>query len=367
MVSHPLLPFGPEVPSDKEDASGPCPRTSLAGMAMKKPGQSATKTTKINPLKLGLRYAWLPVRLLAVPDQQLGRRAKLVYAVLTQVAAGNVAWPTRAEIAQKLGLGKSTRAITDALRELEECMVVEQEKILSCGLITTTKIDGKASIYQFVASSLVTDQPVDPEEILRLPADLRTAAIANSWHLSDVSDPETAFVQLPNWLLRRTELTLGAKLTYCCLAWFLFAKGRSYPMGQTVATMMGAHRASVCDWIQELRRAGLLLVENRHPTSNEYHFLKSSWMLDTDATVLEPVEPTQSGDKPTQSGDKPTQSSDKYPRNRVTIPTQSGDTNRPSSRPIRTDPRTNPLSNRPGRPDRERERASQPSLARKSG
>jgi hypothetical protein len=88
-----------------------------------------------------------------------------------------------------------------------------------------------------------------------------------------------AFV--PNWLLRRKEVTPGAKLCYARLCQFSGENNKCHPRQETLAAELGISARSVGDYLRELRHHGLL--ESERPglgRANRYFFLDHAWIYE---------------------------------------------------------------------------------------
>lgn len=85
---------------------------------------------------------------------------------------------------------------------------------------------------------------------------------------------------IPNWLLRRQELSDGAKLVYARLCQFADTEtGVAWPTLELLADECGTNRRSLIRHLQELGEAKL--VESRQrglQAPNEYRFLAHEWM-----------------------------------------------------------------------------------------
>jgi hypothetical protein len=84
---------------------------------------------------------------------------------------------------------------------------------------------------------------------------------------------------LPNWLLERPELTLGAKVTYARLAQFAGRKGVAIVRRSALATKLASSERSVGTYLTELIDAGL--IEGSRPglgQPNQYRFLDHAWL-----------------------------------------------------------------------------------------
>lgn len=84
---------------------------------------------------------------------------------------------------------------------------------------------------------------------------------------------------IPNWLLKRTELSPGAKLCYARLAQFSGKDGECFPKQVTLAEELGVTRSMVIRYLKELRVMALIERKRRGLTkSNRYFFLHHPWM-----------------------------------------------------------------------------------------
>jgi DNA-binding MarR family transcriptional regulator len=82
---------------------------------------------------------------------------------------------------------------------------------------------------------------------------------------------------IPNWLLQRTEVSVGAKLCYARLCQYAGNKGFCYPQHKIIATELGVNISSVKRHLKELVDFSLIEVE-RGKHNNKYFFLLSDWM-----------------------------------------------------------------------------------------
>src|SRR5438093_149830 len=71
------------------------------------------------------------------------------------------------------------------------------------------------------------------------------------------------FTQIPNTILRRPDLSPGAKLTYVMLLSYAWQTDRCFPGQARLARDMGSGERSVIRYLKELKEAGLLGVERR--------------------------------------------------------------------------------------------------------
>jgi hypothetical protein len=84
---------------------------------------------------------------------------------------------------------------------------------------------------------------------------------------------------LPNWLLERPELSLGAKVTYARLAQFAGRRGVAIVRRHVLAAKLASSERSVGTYLTELADNGL--IESNRPglgKPNRYRFLRHSWM-----------------------------------------------------------------------------------------
>ena len=79
------------------------------------------------------------------------------------------------------------------------------------------------------------------------------------------ADPVTrhGFTQVPNFILTKKELTVGAKLAYAMLLKYAWADDACFPGQLKLADDMGAGERSVRTYLKELETAGLLEITQR--------------------------------------------------------------------------------------------------------
>lgn len=83
----------------------------------------------------------------------------------------------------------------------------------------------------------------------------------------------------PNWLLRRTEISPGAKLCYARLCQFAGHDGECFPSQAKLASEMGAGERQVRRYLSELEDQGLIeIVQPGLNQPNRYLFLWHLWM-----------------------------------------------------------------------------------------
>lgn len=71
------------------------------------------------------------------------------------------------------------------------------------------------------------------------------------------------FTQIPNAILRRPDVTSGAKITYMALLSYAWQKDSCFPGQETLALDTGVGKRSVIRYLQELQGAGLLEIKRR--------------------------------------------------------------------------------------------------------
>jgi len=71
------------------------------------------------------------------------------------------------------------------------------------------------------------------------------------------------FTQVPNFLLTKQELSVGAKLAYAMLLKYAWGDDACFPGQVRLAEDMGAAERSVRTYLKELQSSGLLEIEQR--------------------------------------------------------------------------------------------------------
>ena len=71
------------------------------------------------------------------------------------------------------------------------------------------------------------------------------------------------FTQIPNGVLRRSDLQPGAKLTYMVLLSYAWQKNHAYPGQDSLARDMGVSERSVITYLKQLRDSGLVSIRRR--------------------------------------------------------------------------------------------------------
>ena len=106
---------------------------------------------------------------------------------------------------------------------------------------------------------------------------------------------------IPNWLLRRTEISPGAKLCYARLSQFAGRDGECFPAQVTLAAEIGAGERQLRRYLSELEEWGLIeIVQVGLNQPNRYRFLWHTWM---EEKVVK-KEPSGKGGKRTDCPDR---------------------------------------------------------------
>ena len=71
------------------------------------------------------------------------------------------------------------------------------------------------------------------------------------------------FTQVPNFILKSKDLSVGAKLTYSMLLSYAWQNDFSFPGQEKLAEDMGSGKRSVVRYIDELSKVGALTIERR--------------------------------------------------------------------------------------------------------
>lgn len=80
------------------------------------------------------------------------------------------------------------------------------------------------------------------------------------------------FTQIPNAILRRPDLSTGAKLTYMVLMSFAWQADQCFPGQEALAEAMGVTDRSVRTYVDQLVESGLVRIEKRgQGHTNVYH------------------------------------------------------------------------------------------------
>ena len=81
----------------------------------------------------------------------------------------------------------------------------------------------------------------------------------------DTRDPIIlgGFTQLPNFVLKDSKLSLGAKVTYAMFLSYAWHNEFCFPGQDKLAEHMGMSRTRVNEFVKELERAGLMEIQRR--------------------------------------------------------------------------------------------------------
>lgn len=92
----------------------------------------------------------------------------------------------------------------------------------------------------------------------------------------EAADPVTAegFTQIPNFLLRNADLSMGAKLAYSMFLSYAWGNEFCFPGQETLARDIGVARQSVNRFIGELERAGYIQVKRRGLGKTNLYIIK---------------------------------------------------------------------------------------------
>jgi hypothetical protein len=98
---------------------------------------------------------------------------------------------------------------------------------------------------------------------------------------------------IPIWLLRRNEISPGAKLCYARLVMFSGDLGKAWPKQETLARELGVSTAQAGRYVRELEELKLIEIQQRGlKKSNVYFFLAHPWLSEVaDMQVQEIPQP----------------------------------------------------------------------------
>jgi hypothetical protein len=71
------------------------------------------------------------------------------------------------------------------------------------------------------------------------------------------------FTQVPNFILKDPQLSLGAKVAYAMFLSYAWHNDHCFPGQERLAEDMGMSRSRVTEFIAELERAGLVHIQRR--------------------------------------------------------------------------------------------------------
>jgi biotin operon repressor len=81
----------------------------------------------------------------------------------------------------------------------------------------------------------------------------------------DTKDPVArgGFTQVPNFILKNPDLSLGAKVTYAMFLSYAWNNDSCFPGQEKLAEHMGMSRSRVAEFISELSQSGLITIKRR--------------------------------------------------------------------------------------------------------
>lgn len=71
------------------------------------------------------------------------------------------------------------------------------------------------------------------------------------------------FTQVPNFILKNGELSVGAKVTYAMFLSYAWNNDSCFPGQDRLAEDMGMSRSRVTEFVGELERTGLISIQRR--------------------------------------------------------------------------------------------------------
>jgi len=93
------------------------------------------------------------------------------------------------------------------------------------------------------------------------------------------------FTQIPNAILRRPDVTSGAKITYMALLSYAWQKDSCFPGQETLALDTGVGKRSVIRYLQELQGVGLLEIKRRGLGLTNVYVLKKIFGIPRSANL----------------------------------------------------------------------------------
>lgn len=81
----------------------------------------------------------------------------------------------------------------------------------------------------------------------------------------DTLDPvvRDGFTQVPNFILKNPDLSVGAKMAYAMFLSYAWHNDSCFPGQDRLAEDMGLSRSRVTEFVSELNRAGLVTIQRR--------------------------------------------------------------------------------------------------------
>lgn len=83
-------------------------------------------------------------------------------------------------------------------------------------------------------------------------------------------NPKPDFIKVPLWILGRTDVSMGAKLTYGRLLLYAGENGECFPRQETIADALGVTRRMVRKYISELVGFKLHRIGQARTTSEQF-------------------------------------------------------------------------------------------------
>jgi hypothetical protein len=93
------------------------------------------------------------------------------------------------------------------------------------------------------------------------------------------------FAPLPNWLLRRPDISASAKIVFARLRQYQGENADCWPSVQTMSAEVGIAGRNVIKQLQALERHGLIVVTRRTGTSNRYRLATGDEIATRDGNV----------------------------------------------------------------------------------
>lgn len=81
----------------------------------------------------------------------------------------------------------------------------------------------------------------------------------------DTADPvaQGGFTQVPNFILKKPDLSVGAKVAYAMFLSYAWHNDSCFPGQERLADDMGMSRSRVTEFVGELERSGLVTIHRR--------------------------------------------------------------------------------------------------------
>lgn len=186
-------------------------------------------------------------------EQILSVGAKITYAMFQSYAWHNDScFPGQERLAVDIGLCRSR--VTQLISELE-----------NAGLVTVQRRgQGKTNLYTVfyqVKSSQVVPHQNQPLDLLSQAA--RVGDDRNIILASDNEAVQGGFTQVPNFILKATDLSPGAKITYATFLSYAWHNDSCFPGQERLAGDIGVSRSRVSQLVNELEKAGLVSIQHR--------------------------------------------------------------------------------------------------------